>query len=333
MFKNLLKEIKETSQMRITIDTDANGYVDKQCPNTECEFIFKVHKEDGSTIIKAEAMWCPMCGHMAEERQWFTIDQIEQARSEALTVLQGRINQALHEDARQFNRTQPRNSFVKMSMKASAGASRTYALPIAASEVMQLEICCDSCKLRFAVIGAAYFCPGCGANSVERMFQNSLRKIRAKKDNLDLVRTAFESVDKKDDGELTCRSLVETCLQDGVTAFQKYCDRLYSSVPDLAPAPFNAFQRLRQGSELWKAATGVGYEDLLSEAQMAQLTKLFQKRHLLAHSEGVVDDKYIRESGDSAYKAGQRIGVSEAEIDTLVDYLCKLAEGLKAASK
>lgn len=336
MFENLLRSLKEletTEQISIPIEADSNGYIDKQCPNTDCEFLFKVHEQDARNIIHNDAMWCPMCGHSADSRQWFTIAQVELAKKETVTVVKGRLNQAMRDDAQHFNSSASRGSFVSMSMKVTGGTSRTFAVPIAATDTMQLEIQCDECSLRFAVIGSAYFCPACGVNSVERMFEDSLRKIRAKKDNVELVRAAFDAVGKKDDGELTCRSLIETCLQDGVTAFQKYCDKLYESLPQTAAAPFNAFQRLRQGSDLWRAATNIGYDDLLTADQLALLTVLFQKRHLFAHSEGIVDEKYIKESADNTYKSGQRIGVSGAEVDGLVECLSKLAEGLRAASK
>lgn len=333
MFENLRRSLKELEKNRfvVPVDVDANGFIEKQCPNTECEFIFKVHKEDGQRIIKEEAMWCPMCGHCAPERSWFTRDQIEQGQRQAVAVLKGKLNQAMRDDAETFNRREQRQSFVKMSMSVTGGTARTQIMPIAATEVMQLEVVCEACTLKFAVIGAAYFCPGCGLNSVERMFQDSLRKIRAKKENLDLVRTAFEDVGKKDDGELTCRSLVETCLQDGVTAFQKYAERLYDGIHPKTPAPFNAFQRLTEGSKLWKEATGVGYEDLLTKVQLEMLNLLYQKRHLLAHSEGIVDDKYIIKSGDKRYQPGQRITVSPQEVDALIECLSSLGNGLKAA--
>lgn len=333
MFKNLLRSLEkiEKNKISIPIETDSKGYIDKQCPNTDCEFLFKVNEDDWKNIFRDETVWCPMCGHSAEAKQWFTIAQVDHSKTEALTVLKGHINQAMRDDAQQFNSINSRNNFVSMSMKVSGGPSRMFIIPAAATETMQLEIQCEECSSRFAVIGSAYFCPACGHNSVERMFQDSLRKIRAKKDNVDLVRSAFDAVGKKDDGELTCRSMIETCLQDGVTAFQKYCEKLYEMNPGAAAPSFNAFQRLVQGSDLWRTAVGIGYNDLLSAKQLNSLSVLFQKRHLLAHSEGIVDDKYIKVSGDKTYIVGQRIGVSGSEVDDLVECLTKLATGLRAS--
>jgi hypothetical protein len=102
---------------------------------------------------------------------------------------------------------------------------------------MELEIACEKCTCRFAVIGSAYFCPACGHSSVDRMFDDSLRKIRAKKDNVDVVRDAIAASAGRDEAELMCRSLIESCLQDGVTAFQRCCEGLYASTGPATPAP------------------------------------------------------------------------------------------------
>ena len=193
---------------------------------------------------------------------------------------------------------------------------------------MQLEIQCESCESRFAVVGSAYFCPACGYNSVTRTFRDSLRKIRAKKDSVNVVKQVLIDTVGKDEAELTCRSLVETCISDGVVAFQKYCEGMYEG---FGKAPFNAFQRLDQASELWENAIQKGFDVWLSDEEIDLLRILYQKRHLLAHNEGIVDSKYIQKSGDSKYKEGQRLIVSANDVETLVTCLEKLSIGIEKA--
>ena len=269
-----------------------------------------------------------MCRHEAPADQWFTIEQVEHAKSEALEVVKGEINNALRSSAQKFNRSQPRNSFISMSMEVRGGTQRTYTVPAKAADVMQLEIQCDNCSARFAVIGSAYFCPACGANSVIRTYNDSLRKIRAKKDSEETVRQALIEAVGKDEAELTCRSLRETCLSDGVTAFQKYCEGLYEPY---GKAPFNAFQRIDEGSDLWRSAVGRGFEFWLTAQELSSLKVLYQKRHLLAHNEGIIDPRYIEKSGDSTYKAGQRLVVGKSDVENLLVLLEKLGKGLGSA--
>lgn len=330
MFEDLIKTLGnlDGQSVSVIIEADEKGCLDKQCPAENCEFLFKVNEEDWKNIFTDEAVWCPMCRHEAPSKSWFTVEQVEHLRSEALTVVKGEINKALRSGAQKFNRRQPRNGFISMSMEVKGGVQRTYTLPAKAVEAMRLEIQCESCSSRFAVIGSAYFCPACGVNSVVRTFDDSLRKIRAKKDSEDIVRSALTESLGRDVAELTSRSLRETCLTDGVTAFQKYCEGLYS---DYGKPPFNAFQRIADGSDLWRDVLGNGYERWLSSSELNELKIQYQKRHLLAHQEGIVDERYIKNSGDASYKVGQRLVVSTADVGSLLKLLEKLGQGLKVA--
>jgi predicted RNA-binding Zn-ribbon protein involved in translation (DUF1610 family) len=330
MFEDLIKEMESLNgqSVSVAIESDEKGYIDKQCPNEECEFIFKVNEEDWASIFKDEAVWCPFCRHEAPSDKWFTIEQAEHAKAEALAVMKGTIHNSLRSGAQKFNRRQPKNSFISMSMKVTGGPKRTHTIPAKAADLMQLEIQCESCESRFAVVGSAYFCPACGHNSVTRTFRDSLRKIRAKKDGVDIVRQALIETAGKDEAELTCRSLIETCISDGVVAFQKYCEGMYEG---FGKAPFNAFQRLEQASELWEKATQKGFDVWLREEEINLLRVLYQKRHLLAHNEGIVDAKYIQKSGDNKYKEGQRLIVSANDVENLVTCLEKLNLGIENA--
>jgi hypothetical protein len=327
MFEKLLRELRslDGQQVSVSIKSDEKGYVDKQCPAIDCEFQFKIKEDDWTTICRDEAVWCPMCGHSALAKSWFTKAQVTHAERQALSFIEWKLDGAMRADARDFNSQQAKNSFISISMKVGGGAHfSSFKIPAAASEAMQLEIACGKCACRFAVIGSAYFCPSCGHNSVDRVFDDSLRKIRAKKDNIEPIRNAIASVGKKDEAELTCRSIIESCLLDGVTAFQKCCEGLYASTNPAVAAPTNAFQRLSQGSDLWKARVGVAYADVLSGPEQARLTLLFQKRHILAHSDGIVDQRYVNQSGDTSYKVGQRIVVTAADVDDIVAHISKL---------
>lgn len=321
-----MNNFKDLKLVSVGIDNDEKGYTDKQCPSEECEFLFKVNSEDWLNIFKDEAVWCPMCRHEAPAGQWFTIAQVEHAKEEAFKMVSGLFDKSLSNMTNKFNRGQSKNSFVSISMKYKGSNSRTFTIPAKAAEAMELDIECEECHSRFSVLGSAFFCPACGHNSVTQTFNDSLRKIKAKIDNLEVIREALSVAANKDEAELTCRSLRETCISDGVVAFQKLCEGLYEPY---GKSPFNAFQRLEQGSLLWESAINKGYSDWLTENQLNQLNILFQKRHLLSHNEGIVDEKYVTKSGDVLYKVGQRIVISNNDVETLLIILKKLNDGIK----
>ena len=328
MFDDLLKTIKKLEQTKtisIPLESDERGYIDRQCPVEDCSFIFKVYEDDWKNICKDEAIFCPFCRHSAPTDNWFTLEQISSAEKEALKLMENQIHNAMLFDAQKVNRKQSKNSFISISMKVNGGKRRTQSFPIKAAEQMQLEIRCEECDTRFSVIGSAYFCPACGHNSVDRTFKDSLRKIKAKLDNLSVVKDSLSVSVGKDEAELVCRSLLESCLSDGVVAFQKFCEGKYEKFNKV---PFNAFQRLSQGSDLWKNLLGYNYSDWLTENELNGLNILFQKRHILAHNEGIVDEKYLKNSNDNTYNVDQRIVILKNDITNLINILEKLTNSI-----
>jgi predicted RNA-binding Zn-ribbon protein involved in translation (DUF1610 family) len=329
MFKNLIKTLdtfSQPGQLTFDIEADDKGYVDHECPDPRCMFRFKVRPRPGD----ANQPWtCPMCGHEAPRTSFYTTEQVAQAKEMAIVRVRGSINQAMRQDARDFNSRQ-RGGFLKMSMHVSGTeAWQPVDVPISATEAMQLEIVCAACQAEYAVVGAGFFCPLCGNSSAARVFDDALRKISAKRDHIPDVRAAIEATAGKDQAELVARSLIETCLLDGVVAFQRFCEVTYRQLPGVQEPPFNAFQRLNDGSKLWKTAIGQGYEDWISPADLETLKVLFQRRHLMAHSDGVVDQKYLATTADTTYKEGQRIVVTTGDVDNLVRILSELGAAVR----
>lgn len=334
MFENLLRTLNELSQSQksvaVGLSSDEKGYFDKECPSASCLFHFKVNAEDWTRLEASGRVVCPMCGHAAPPKHWYTTEQLERAKGKAVAKLRGVINQAMRDDARAFNQRQPRRSFIKMSMRVSGSEpAPDVDVPIEAAEAMALEITCNACSTRFAVVGSAFFCPCCGHNSAERMFDDALRKIDVKVNSVEIVRAAIEEKAGKDAAAVAVRSMLESCLPDGVVAFQKHCEALYAKLPNAKPAPFNVFQRLHDGGELWRAAVGQGYSDWISSGELQTLSILFQRRHLLAHAEGIVDAKYLANSGDTDYVAGQRIVVRPSDIRQMTGILLSLATAMR----
>ncbi|MEQ8191444.1 MAG: hypothetical protein ABRQ39_25995 [Candidatus Eremiobacterota bacterium] len=326
---NTLKDLEKPKTISIPIIADENGYCDKECPSEECKFQFKVYAEDWKNLFKDEAVYCPFCRHKAISNSWWTTEQIENAKRQAIRYIEGKLSTALKRGAETFNRRQPKDSFISISLKVSGFRPEHYFVPITGKEAMELKIQCEKCNARYSVIGSAFFCPCCGYNSVERTFDDAIKKVEAKLDNLNLIRTALIKAGKKDDAELTCRSLIESGLTDCVVAFQRFLEEIYKKQNNVKQPPFNVFQRIEDGSKLWKDLLQEGYEDWLTQEEMNELKLLFQKRHLLAHCEGLVDQKYIDKSGDKAYQVGQRIVVKEKDVRTLAILVRKIVNKIK----
>ena len=330
MFRNLeqlARQLEGAHSVSVKVGLDDEGYFDRQCPKNDCEFSFKVHFEDWKEKVGDKAA-CPFCGHFTALAEWFTPEQLDHVRSIATEYFGKPIRQALRRDADRWNRAQPRNNFIKMTMKVE-GRPLQVSLPPAAAEPMQLKIECSRCGCRYAVIGAAFFCPLCGNSDAEVVFQQALSGIRHSIGALGDVKLA---IDDPDIAENLVRSIIENGLQDTVTAFQRYAEALYKRLKPQATPRRNVFQNISSGSELWFSSTGKHYSDYLAPPEIATLKRDFQQRHLLAHTQGIVDQNYIDRSGDSSREIGERLVINKAAILSFLDVVEKLAEDLRVTA-
>ena len=327
MLEETIREIRRLGgrqQISVSIPSDVEGYFDRECPSGECLFQFKVHGDDWRDKVRDEEVFCPFCGHTAASDKWLTQEQIKHVKKAAMSHINQRLGRAIKRDADRWNRRQPRDSFLRMTMKVD-NRPRHVCLPPAVADPMQLKITCPECVCRYAVIGAAFFCPACGSNVVELVFGLSLNSIR---NVLDALVVVWPAISDRDTAETTVRFIIENGLQNAVTAFQRYAEVLYAKLPDPPTARRNAFQSLTDGSDLWYAATGKRYSDYLGPDDLTILARAFQKRHLLAHTQGIVDQDYISRSGDPTYRLGQRVVIRESAVRKCVDLIEKLASGL-----
>lgn len=322
----LLRQLEGRSQISVPTSDDEEGYFDRECPSEQCLFQFKIFREDWKDKVRDEKVFCPNCGHTADSNKWWTQEQIEHAKQAALAQVKSAISSALRRDAAAWNKRQPRNSFVSMTMRVD-NVPRVVLLPVVAAESMRLKIACPACACRYAVIGAAYFCPACGHNAAEQVFDQTVNGIRSSVGAVDAVRAAIRD---RDTAENTVRLIVENSLQNVVTAFQRCAEAIFAGLPSAPIARRNAFQNISEGDQLWQKATGSAYADHLKQEEIIALHRTFQQRHLLTHRQGLVDEDYITRSGDTRYKVDQRIVVridAVLEAATIVE---KLVSGMMA---
>ena len=321
MFDKLIKELQAmdgTHTISVPLENDADGYYDRECPSEPCLFNFKIHGEDWKAIVRDEEVFCPSCRHAAPAKSWYTREQIERGKEYAFNTIKGRINKAMREDATAFNRRQKRGSFITMSLSVKGQAP--LLIPVAAAEPMRLRTQCEQCQCRYSYIGAAFFCPSCGANSADHTFAQTLNAIRSATGLGDTLRNALD----RDEAEVAIRTLLEKAMQDAVMSFQRLAEQLYARLPNQASPRRNAFQNLNAGSQLWETATGKSFAALTDAASMEALRRYFQQRHLLAHSQGIVDQDYIDRSGDRTYVVGQRLVILDDSVREFADLVERL---------
>lgn len=331
MFDRLIREIKKMEQgvrIPISLPLDGAGYFDRRCPSSECNFEFKILFSDWEAKVSDDHVYCPLCRHDQPSTEWNTEEQSEYIQAAAHSYLQKTINQALHDDARQFNRRQ-KPGFIQISLSVKPG-SMPIMLPIDAASVMEQRLACEICNCHYAVTGAAFFCPACGHNSVVATFTQTIETVRQIVGQMTSVRTLLAANFDEDIAHNSVRTTLEDSVIRLVGAFQQFSEALFEKVPTASTfkKSKNTFQRLAEASALWRNAIGKGYDDLLTIDELRTLGEMFQKRHLLAHRNGIVDQEYIDKSGDVTYAVGQRLVIKEATVLRLAELLNKLSREL-----
>ncbi|MBT2687293.1 hypothetical protein J7I93_03760 [Bacillus sp. ISL-47] len=318
-------------EIPLEVLSDEKGYYDRQCPNQECEYIFKIHMEDWVEKVTDEKVFCPMCGHTAPSDAWFTDEQYNGIQKIVenctLSYFQGEINKTFNK----FSKSTRNNQFVKIAYKPTRKITFQNN-PIGQREEWEIEIICEICGTRSSIIGSAYFCPCCGNNAAEKIFDESLDTIQKMIESKQAMLTMFSELYGKYKAETMCRSMFEGSLGDIVSAFQKYAEARFMKL-STKKVRVNDFQIVEKGSTLFNDYCGSGYGTWLSKEELNFMNLMFQRRHILEHNNGIVDERYIKQSNDLNYKVGQRLVLKEKEVVTLLRVIKELGEGLKGLSK
>lgn len=318
-------------EIPITIHSDEKGYFDRECPNENCLYTFKINMQDWKEKVSDDEVHCPMCGHIDTADKWWTQEQLESMQEISASYAMSMITKELDKAFGKLARSTRNNKFLKITYKPSKKITFQNN-PIGQSEEWETDITCEKCGTRYSVIGSAYFCPCCGHNSAVSAFNESTDSIEKMLKSLPEMKQLLTESYGRDKAETMCRGLLESSLGDIVSSFQKFASCHYDKLTGEI-SRVNDFQIVEKGSQLFKDATGKGYEEWLSDKELHDMNMFFQRRHLIEHNNGMVDQKYVDKSGDNSYVIGQRLVVKESDAYALLAIIKKLAIGLMTLQK
>jgi len=317
-FRNL-KRLEDG--IKISISADEDGLVGRECPNPDCLGYFKVKFGTG---LKGENLpcHCPYCGHTAGDNHFWTQDQLDYARS----IMENEVSKALKADAQEWDRElrqSTRNSFIKLGMEFKG-----HSHPIRYYREKQLEthVICENCTLEYAIYGVFAFCPDCGAH-------NSLQILGK---NIEIVEKEITLASNTEDKELAER-LVEDALENAVAAFDGFGRAVCTAFSSKATTPQLAqdisFQNIQNARARVNDLFGFDLAAGLDTDKWDTVARCFQKRHLLAHKMGVIDEEYIKKAKDPGAIAGRKIYIQPEEVIELAGFLRTIGKNLVATLK
>lgn len=266
--------------------SDKDGFVERECPNEKCGYIFKVKGKDWSSKIFGGEAYCPMCKIGNPADSFWTHDQARLLMSffeeqneppikEALTVAEetDTINFGLS-GYKCFSKGLPAN------------------LPIV-NENWYTEITCDACSTKYKVILGAFACPCCAVNNVRQAYFKVSEKRR---DILRSVKDLKGSPMFENDSDFE-RSMLVYCLKDNVSSFSALCSDLYRGI-GIFKEKAGTFSDIVRGNRAFRSSYGIGYNDFISNESILKLKKAFLLSSALKYNSRAKIRKKTEELGN-----------------------------------
>lgn len=241
---------------------------------------------------------CPYSGTVADDDAFSHPDDVKAAvelvKHEAAQDVQDALAEILK------NAFGGGSSRSPIQITASVKRSIPQPKPRFARQDLMRELVCDHCGRDYGVFAIGLFCPDCGAPNLRLHF---LREVELVDDQVSLA----ESVSTENE-ELAYR-LLGNAHEDVLTAFEATLKTVYfhgKAKVDTDPVPRvgNDFQNVDKTLKRFGELGIDPFEDL-TEPELAALKLNIQKRHIIGHNLGVVDDKFAMHANDA--KVGETV--------------------------
>ncbi len=280
-------------EYQISIRPDKDGYTGRECPT--CEKYFKI--KNGTGLPEATDCHCPYCNHLGPQNEYWTKQQLEYAKS----VVINKVSNDLIAQMKKMERKPDPHAFLSIGISVKGSPA-----PIAYYSETDLEqrVTCANCSLDYSIFGNFGYCPDCGVH-------NSLQILNA---NFDLIKKMLELAESAE--EIISEKIIENCLEDAVSSFdgfgREYCSKDDNTI---------SFQSIKAAKDKLNAFYGFDISSELDSPAWEFVNAQFQKRHLLAHKMGVIDEEYIRKTGISQGMLGRKIKIEKHDVDKLIEHL------------
>lgn len=248
---------------------------------------------------------CPYCGLRARRHQFLSAAQRMYVR-----LYCERLDEALSAD-------EDGSHIIDMDAVADAAGKDVQKPPFYyAEESQQKQFNCGACGEFNDILGRFAYCSVCGT-------RNDLDELEG------IVIPAIR------DG-LNGGAIPSSCLKDIGSAFDTFVAQYVGQL--IRNRPMRSARRKRIGKMRFHdlAATRrelLGGFDIdicegLTEGEIANATRSFQRRHVYEHNGGEVDEKYLRDSGDKSVRLKQTIRETRADVHEFANLVLCMARNL-----
>jgi hypothetical protein len=185
-----------------------------------------------------------------------------------------------------------------------------------AEQSQQKQFNCSACNEFNDILGRFAYCTVCGTrNDLSELENGIIPAIRA---------------------ELNQGGVPASCLKDIGSAFDtlvgQYTGQLIENRP-MRSARRERISKMRFHDLATTRKELIGGFDIdicegLTDQEIASATRFFQRRHVYEHNGGEVDEKYLRDSGDTSVRLKQTIRETQAGVHEFANQVLRMARNL-----
>jgi Zn finger protein HypA/HybF involved in hydrogenase expression len=260
-----------------------DGFLGRECNAAGCRKYFKVQV---SSI--REQMHCPYCGEMFRNNELWTTDQLDYAREKVAREVMPLVEKEVRDIFRNAFQGKPGWTF------RSGDPSPPRPEPaLPEQKSVDSELTCPGCATRFQVDGIFGYCPGCRSENL-RLYDANLAIIKAE------ILTSPNPT----------RAL-RHAYNDLVSTFEVFARK----EAERHGLEAGRFQNLAHTRRFFRQALGTDCFHDLTTDEIRLLKRVFEKRHVHEHNEGIVSARYVREIPEDHHLLGKLAPLSVQELE------------------
>jgi|AntAceMinimDraft_16_1070373.scaffolds.fasta_scaffold06695_7 Zn ribbon nucleic-acid-binding protein len=289
-------------EIKLKMPTDIHGFVGRECP--VCKKYFKI--KFGTGLKNPAPCHCPYCNHIAPHDQFWTIEQINYAKSVASNYVSNELLKTLKKSE---VKSKP-NQLISFEIKVKG---RPTSIDYYSERDLEQYVCCKNCTLEYAIYGKFSYCPDCGIHNSHEIFIT----------NIELFKKLFLLCQNSEPA--ISKLIIEDALENSISVFDGSCRNTLKLKDSSHNISFQNIYNVRN-----KLIKKYGFDIALgiNKKDWDKIILAFQKRHLLAHNLGVVDQEYINKTNSDSRLLGKEVSITQEEVIEISNFLKKMAENL-----
>jgi hypothetical protein len=264
--------------------------------------------------------YCPYCGHHGKPDTFHTKEQVDYFTSVARNQITRAFQQDMKEFAKKLEYRSPSNSFIGLNISTTFKPGSLPPIHHYRERTLETDVVCDVCTLQYTIYGVFGFCPDCGVHNSRQILDKNL-ELAGKQ--VALANTL--------EGDLAAH-LVGDALENVVSAFDGFGRETCRLHADGATTPAKAinvsFQNLAAARQKVQDLFSIDISRAVTPQNWEMICRNFQKRHLLAHKMGVVDQSYINATHDTSAVVGRKVAIEAPDVQQLASQLSLLGSYL-----